>query len=107
MVKRYAKDIRNTPAYSRSLLSEKLSQQLVDAEAVGAFPSERCLISPSAAPRNERSFLLDAFDFEDNGSWSVHTSVSARLTSPSTVSKGDVALFKAGGHADRLEAAQV
>ena len=107
MVKRYGEDVRNTAAYSRSLLSETISQQLVDVEAMDAFPSELGLIRPQVAPRKERSFLLGALDFEDDDVWSVHTSASVRLTSMSTVSRGDVVLFKASDHADRFQAAQV
>jgi hypothetical protein len=96
VVKKFGQDIRNTTTYSKSVLLEAISQQLVDVENPDAFDLSLGLIKPTAASKKERDFLAAELQLQ----LGCRTSNMARITSGATCSKTDCVLIKSdkAGH---------
>ena len=98
-VKRYAKDVTNLASYSRTVLSEVLSQQLHDVVSPNAFDISAGLNQPiKVASKRVASFLLAQLDLTD-GQHEVCESNCARLAAGGVCTRRDVVLFKDGERA--------
>ena len=90
MVKRYSADIQNTRSYSMSVLSEVLSQQLVDVQHPEAF-HVRGMVRASKATARLEAFIHAHTDF----SGEAQCSRQARLFSLAVCSVHDIVLIQA------------
>ena len=87
-VKAFSADIKNTISYSRSVLSEVVSQQLFDVAQSDAFDLSMGLIHPVCAPRTVSVVVSSALQLSVN----VLTSAAARLLPGPLCHKKDTVL---------------